>query len=381
METVTTTNTDNKTESSNYGIVVDSIGKAGVGLIPALKKVSPLSENKIASLLFQTPAKLFTGLPEETAIEMNKLLLSTGLESYVINEEEKFNPGDSDHEVALVIKDYSKIQEIAKAIVSLTGLPIEDIRKALCKSPTVLIGKISKNSAEAIRERFKPLDVEVDISNPHEGTFDVFKGECSAFDQNLINQIFKNLGLKLGGAQTKSEVSTLVCAGISKKQADKLWSSVYRTSLPIKIVNRDFERFDFRLDKAPDTPEMLEYLTASTGMPETIAKKVLTKLPLVIHKNIRFQKLDEELAKMKKLGAVSSGHLLVFQSFSLKINSVKHIEPTIELLNIIGGIDKKVIQESLLNTKIIEGPFTSPQVQWLQYELKKIGTSSNRILR
>lgn len=373
---------ENNTETT-FDIVVQSIGSAGVGLIPALKKVSPLSENKIASLLFQTPAKLFEGLPESVAKEINELLLSTGLESYVISEKENFQPGDNNHEVALVINDYNNIQEIAKNIVTLTGLPIEDIRKVLCKSPTVLIGKISKNSAEAIRSRFEVLGVEVDISNPQETSFDVFKGECSDFDQVQINRILKSLDQSKTQVvtQVKSDVATLVCAGISKEQADKLWQQTYRTSLPLKIVNRDFERFDLRLDQAPDTPEVIEYLTTSTGMPESVAKKVLTKLPLIIHKNIRFNKLDEEIQKLKKLGAVSSGHLLVFQSFSLKINAVKNMEQTIELLNIIGGVDKKVIKESLLDKKIIEGPFTSPQVQWLQYELKKIGTTTNRILR
>lgn len=381
MKMTTITSSKESLNATEFGIVVNSIGNAGVSLIPALKKISPLSENRIAALLFQTPSKLFTGLPESVAKEMNELLLSTGLESYVISEAENFKPGDSDHEVAIVIKDFKHIQEIAKNIIDLTGLPVKDIRKILCKSPTVLIGKISKKSAETIRSRFEPLGVEVDISNPNQANFDVFKGECSAFDQNLINQILKSLGGAIIDYQTPSDVASLVCAGITRKQADQLWNQIYRTSLPVKIVNRDFERFDLRLDQAPDTPEMLNYLTTSTGMPEHVAKKVLTKLPLIIHKNIRFNKLEEEVQKIKNLGAVSSGHLLVFQSFSLKINSVKNMEGTMELLNILGGVKKEAIKKAFLENQIIEGPFTSPQVQWLQYELKKIGTVTNRILR
>lgn len=373
--------TQNTTVPTNFGIVVDSIGNAGVGLIPALKKISPLSENKIAELLFQTPSKLFTDLPENVAKEMNELLLSTGLESYVIDEATDFEPGDAHHEVAIVIKDYNNIKEIAKHIIALTGLAIEDIRKVLCKSPTVLIGKISKKSALAIRKRFEPLGVEVDISNPNQASFDVFKGECSAFDQNLINRIIQSVDPDFVNPDVNNNVSTLACAGLTRQQADELWNQTYRTSLPIKIVNRDFERFDLRLDVAPHSPEIIDYLVSSTGMPEKIAQKVITKLPLVLHKNIRFQKMESEIQNLKNLGASASGHLLVFQSFSLKINSVKDMENTIELLNTLGGISKKEIKNSLLENQLIQGPFTSPQVQWLQFELKKIGTITKRILR
>ena len=382
MQTSANTIPKENAENANFGIVVDSIGNAGIGLVQALKKISPLSENKIAALLFQTPSILFSGLPEEIALEVNQLLLTTGLESHVIKNTDTFEPGDSNHEVAIVIKDFSRIQEIAKHIISLTGLSIEDVRKTLCKSPTVLIGKISQNTAESIRHRFKELNVDVDVSNPDLALFDVFKGKCSAFDQNLIKQILTSLGLANNMVnESQQDLSTLVCAGINREQADRLWNQLQRTSLPIKIVNRDFERFDLRLDQAPDTPEMIQYLTGSTGMPEKIARKVIQKLPVIIHNNIPYKRVEEEIAQLQQLGAVAIGHLLVFQSFSLKVNVVKNLESTIELLQVIGGVDKDTIQKSLLGSKVIEGPFTSPQVQWLQHELKKIGTVSIRILR
>ncbi|MCB0557077.1 MAG: hypothetical protein KDD02_26250 [Phaeodactylibacter sp.] len=369
-----------KAENAHFGIVVDSIGTTGVGLVQALKKISPLSENKIAALLFQTPSMLFSGLPEQAAKEINGLLLSTGLESRVVHKDEPFEPGDSGHEVALVINDFEHIQDIAKEIIAITGLGIDEIRQLLCKSPTVMLGKISQNTALVIQQRFKAFNVAVDISKPDSALFDVFKGTCSAYEQGIIEQMLNGLGVEWNKAANYN-VASLLCGGISRPIADKLWQQTSRTSLPIKIVNRDFERFDLRLDQAPDTPEMMAYLAESTGMPEKIAQKVVRQLPIILHKNIRFDRVDEEIGKLNQLGAVSSAHLLVFQSFSLKIQAIKDLEGTLEVLKVVGGIDKGLASQSILEKQQLDGPFTSPQVRWLQHELKRIGTITSRILR
>lgn len=116
METLLNPSSAKDQNATGYGILVESIGSAGISLIPALKKVSPLSENKIAALLYQTPSLLMTGLEEAGAKEVNKLLISTGLETKVIRADESFEKGDSDHEVALVINEFKHIQDIAKEI-------------------------------------------------------------------------------------------------------------------------------------------------------------------------------------------------------------------------------------------------------------------------
>lgn len=381
METLLNPTSAEKKNATGYGILVESIGSAGISLVPALKKVSPLSENKIAALLYQTPSLLMAGLEEAGAEEINKLLLSTGLESKVIKADERFEQGDSDHEVALVINEFKRIQDIAKEIIAITGLNIDEIRQMLCKSPTVMLGMISENTAHTIRDRFEALNVDVDISKPGTALFDVFKGTCSAYEQNIINQILNGLGVEWNKEVNKHNVASLICGGISRKVADRLWEQVSRTGLPLKIVNRDFERFDLRLDKAPDTPEMIDYLTQSTGMPEKVAKKVVQQLPVILQKNIRFNQVEEEIAKLVQLGAVGSAHLLVFQSFSLKIQAIKHVEQTLEILNVIGGVEKAAASRAILEREVLPGPFTSPQVRWMQHELKKIGTITNRILR
>src|SRR5690606_22993640 len=148
------------------------------------------------------------------------------------------------------------------------------------------------------------FNAEVDVSKPDTALFDVFKGTCSAYEQGIIEQILNGLGIEWNKA-ANYKVASLLCGGISRSTADKLWQQTSRTSLPIKIVNRDLERFDLRLDQAPDTPEMIAYLTESTGMPEKIAQKVVHKLPVILQKNIRFGQVDQEITKISQLGAVA----------------------------------------------------------------------------
>lgn len=374
------TNPDHK--QGEYGILVESIGTAGVSLLPALKKVSPLSENKIAALLFQTPSLLLSGLPEEGAQEINKLLLSTGLKCRVVPTDEQFEPGDKDHEIALVINSFENIHEIVREIISVTGMGIDQIRQLLLKSPTVLLGQISQNTVAALQQRFEALGVEVDISRPEKAQFDVFKGPCSPFEQNMLEQILRPLKIEWNPeASEHPEKPNLLCSGISRKQADQLWAQTSRTGLPIQIVNRDFERYDLCLDKAPDSPEMIQYLISSTGMPEKIAPKVLQKLPIILQKNIHFAQVEAEMEKLRKLGATASAHLLAFQTFALKVESVKHIKHALDVLEAVGGVDPAVAKQALQKDGLLEGPFTNPQARWLQHELKKIGTLTKRILK
>ena len=73
----------------------------------------------------------------------------------------------------------------------------------------------------------------------------------------------------------KPHANSIISAALSRTQADQLWQKFSRTSLPLRIVNRDFERFDLQLEAIPATEAAVQYLTTSTGMPEKIAQKAL----------------------------------------------------------------------------------------------------------
>lgn len=366
---------------NNWSILVNSIGSAGSGLVKALKQISPLSENKIAALLYQAPARLISDLPKQSAEEMTALLRSAGLDCQVIASNSKVELGDASHEIALVIKDVARMKEIAQLIVQLLGVTIQEVRQILFTTPTVLLGKISKNTAYIIRERFKALNVEVDISKSKEASFDVFLGDCSELEQQRLRNIFKEKGLSFVNPTNLPAHNSIVCTGLSKSIAETLWAKTSRTNLPLRIINRDFERFDLRLESIPKTADAINYLIESTGMPQKIAHKALEHLPITLHQNISFKELERHIHQITELGGKAIGHLLVFQTFSLQIESVRDPKSSIDILKALSRKKETDIVKVIQGKNVLEGPFTNLQAKWIQYELKQIGTIVKRILR
>ena len=360
-------------------IIVHSIGDAGARMIGVLRKVLPLSESRLAALLYQAPAELIGGLAREQAEQINRLLRSTGLDSQVLGKDEAFTAGDASFEVALAIKGTSNMAAIAQLIMDVLGVNLEKARAILCASPTVLIGHISANTVEALRRRFAPLGVEIDVSRPASASFDVFLGECSVPERERVKQLLRDL--QIIPFSNGEAAQPLLAVGLSKGQADKLWDQLRRTSLPVRLVNRDFERFDLRLDQAPKSTAMIEFLVTTTGMPERIAVKVLEKTPVVIQQNIPFAKMAEYLETIAGLGGKASGHLLAFQVFSLIVEKVGDATATSSLLQALGGLSQEQALAAMSPVPVMAGTMTNPQVRWLQQELRRVGTDSRVVLR
>lgn len=359
-----------------WRVIVNSIGTSGAGLISILKKVSPLSENRIASVLYRGPAELLSHLPEQTAKEITELLQSTGLDCFVADTDYTFTPGDADHEVALVIRDFSRMADVLEQVMLLLGVDVETARKMLCTSPTVLVGGVSQNTVTALQKRFEPLGVELDISRPAEALFDVFLGETTAINRQQVLRLLRDNKIPLLDDKTGDQ--PLLAVELTREQADKLWERLKRTAYPVRIVNRDFQRFDLRLDECPRSEAMTQYLIESTGMPAKVAQKIPDKTPLVLQQNIRFADLAAHLDQINNLGGKASGHLLVFQTFALEIAKVGDLKAAVNAVRFITGLTEEQAQEAVTRTRKLNTPLTYPQALWLQTELTK--TESDTLL-
>jgi hypothetical protein len=181
--------------------------------------------------------------------------------------------------------------------------------------------------------------------------------------------------------EQKLQNNTLLSAGLTRDQADKLWAKICRTNLAVRIVNRDFERFDLELQSLPPSEEANRYLTETIGMPASILEKVYQRLPLMLRQNISFPELETNLAEITALGGTAIGNLLVFQTFSLQLEKIENPSATIDILHALSGLPVNTLKTALDTSQVIEGPFSSLQARWLQHELKKAGTSSKRMLR
>jgi hypothetical protein len=195
-----------------------------------------------------------------------------------------------------------------------------------------------------------------------------------------VKQVLRNVGIPSVAVQT-TDAQPLLAVGLTKVQADQLWDQLRRTSLPVRLVNRDFQRFDLRLEEAPQTAAVVEFLVATTGMPERIALKVLQKVPIVIQQNIPFSLMTEQLETIAALGGRASGQLLAFQTFSVVVEKVGDATATIQLLQVLGGLSQAEALAAVGPTRVMAGTMTNPQARWLQQEIKRCGGESRVVVR
>lgn len=374
-----TTAVAGEARDTGHCIVLQSIGTAGISVVNALKSVVNLPENVIAAKLFQAPSILFRNVNPDIAQQAVAAFRGAGLECDIRGSNEPFTPGDNEHEVALVIHDYSRMGSILQAVVELLGVSAVQARKMVCASPAVLMGNISAATADALRRRFEPLGATVDVSRPMQAQFDVFIGECSVLDRERVKQILQANSVEVLEAE-RGVAQPLIATGLGRETADKVWDQVTRGSYPVTLVNRDFQRFDLRLDAAQPSPEMTAFLVETAKMPARVVPKVLANLPVVTHPNIRFHTLCEHLTTIQALGGKASGHLLAFQTFSLAIDKVSDGDSSLRLLRAVAGLSKEEAMEALTKRNV-PGPLSSTQAHWLQHELKQVGTSSRMVLR
>ncbi|MCP4665298.1 MAG: hypothetical protein GY849_02940, partial [Deltaproteobacteria bacterium] len=281
---------------------------------------------------------------------------------------------------ALVVKDMSRMASVGLLVMEILGLDVDGARKLLFSSPTVLVGSISANTVNALKRRFQPLDVELDVSRPEEALFDIFLGDCPPSDRAKVENLLKKYRIPMVEDAGKEKLPVLAL-GLSKAQADQVWHRLLRYNLPVRVVNRDYQRYDMVLEESPASKDMIEFLTDTTGMPEEVALKVTQQTPIVTHQNIRFDEMTEYLEAITLLEGRASSHLLLFQTFSLVLEEMGDKETTSELLQAIGGLESGQAFEVMNKTHRVEGPLSKPRARWLQWELREVGTEAKMVLR
>lgn len=90
------------------------------------------------------------------------------------------------------------------------------------------------------------------------------------------------------------------------------------------------------------------------------------------------------MEQIQLLGGKASGHLLVFQTFSLEITKVGDHKASTNAVRFITGLKEDEALEIVTRThklgEPLAEPLTYPQALWLQTELGKAGTDSHLVI-
>src|SRR5574338_956816 len=113
-------------------IVIRSVGTANAGIVGALHKALPFTEERLAACIYQAPAELVGPLDRDKAEAVAQALRAAGLEVEVLGAGEAFTPGGPDYDVALVIRQFDRLIELAGEIANLLGVTSERAKQMLC---------------------------------------------------------------------------------------------------------------------------------------------------------------------------------------------------------------------------------------------------------
>lgn len=353
--------------SGLYSLDVQSIGKAGPEVHRALKRVMALPHQEIVARLYQAPSELLTGLEHGTATQIAEVLESTGLEIRVRPAEEPLPPGKADLDVALHLTDPGRLPEVAREVAAFLGCELPKAAQVVWSSPAMLVGQVSEATVRALRERLEPLGVELDLSRPEEASFDLYISPCAPAVRH------RAAGLVRGEKAEVREEGPLLAMGLGVAPTQRLWRAFQASSIPVTVLNQDFQRFDLRLDRAPDTPALRQALVQTTGMPEKIVPKVLSRLPMNLLQGVRAAEVGPVLERFAALGAEVSAHLLAFRSFDLEITRVRDLTVAANLLGDLTDTHPDHWRGELVRPTLVEGPFPQTRALWMRHELAAAG--------
>ncbi len=361
-----------------HRLVVRSIGRASAGIIGALKQVIPLQERDLASLLYRAPAVLLTGVAPEAADNARKILESAGLDCAVEPVADPFQAGDADHDVALVAHDVARLPEIVREVALFLGLPVARAQKIVCAAPAVLVGGVSAATVEAIRQRFAPLGAEIDVSRPAEAVFDLFIEPGAPTVRRAIEAL---IAKAIEPAPSCPVAGPIVVSELNRGVATDLWERLQRTSAAIRTVNRDFARYDIRLDSASDSDELRRIIVDRAGVPAAVVPRVLAGLPIVIAQNVRYSEMEALLTTLLSAGATATALPVFFQTFDLEVTKVGDRRLSEELLSGLGGLPPARATAVLTPRGRIDGKLTKLTALWLHEHLRRVGTETQLVTR
>lgn len=353
--------------TGDYRLVIQSIGRATPALHQALAKALPMTSQTLLARLYQAPAILLDGISPELGDNLARLLGDAGLDVTVERSDAPFIAGVGDREIATHVTDPSRFREVVVEIAKFLGCAPARATQLLWQSPAILVGRVSEATVLALRERLEPLGVVLDVSTAETACYDVLLASDVPGARARVLAALRAEGIDV---ETKGPIAAF---GLDRAQADAVWKRLDR-GVPVRMLDRAFQRFDVRLDAAPATEAVRALLVASTGMPERVAERVLGNLPVVLHQGIVFAEVEPRLAALAAVGARASAHLVTFQTFDVVVEHTTDRAVTAAAAAELTEQPVAELDAAMRRLPLrLDGPFTSLRARCLRHELQATG--------
>lgn len=354
-----------------WSVVLVSLGRASSDLMEQLAELSGLSAERTRDAVFCAPSIVSTGLTQSNAERIAYAIQRTGADAEPLAPDEPLDHPPDDLAASIVLRDFENASAVQKELSHLLGISLDRAEALICHVPSVALERATANGLTPLRNRLARMSVEIDVSKPAEAIYDVYLGPCSASDRQLASNIVTQVGLEPPPVESKMP---RIVAGVEFDLMKRLEGLFDLSALPIRILNRDFQRFDLRLDRISGMSRELKAFLASTlGGDTNQAERVLGRLPVVTHRQLPYSETVEHLKTYVGLGANATPVIIALQSFSLHIDGIGDPARTTRVLTGLGRQTEDAARQMVRGSGVLEGPFTYSAARWLQHSLEAAG--------
>ncbi|MCV6585270.1 MAG: hypothetical protein OIF47_07030 [Marinibacterium sp.] len=321
-----------------YRIVITSIGDARPSDAASIAVGLGVPVNRVLEAVYRAPSVLVDGLDAPTARQMGDLLGSLGC-GVDVQSANGPAPAPADlYDVALHIEDTARYGAIVDALAGFLGAKPDDAARLVATPPGVVLGQVSRATIDALRQRLGD-GAGLIVSDPDSALYDLFLGAC---DQAVVMRLQGDL--RRAGFEPLAETGC-VLSGLPRDVAEGLWSAHHRIGA-LRLVNRDFLRFDVVMTGGTPSPAASAALQDLAGIPDHIVPRLFGAGEITLIDALPLAELADVLDGLAGAGLEIRADLVSFAHLGLDITRAPRPADVRDTLAAIGiGVDEAALRQ------------------------------------
>lgn len=311
-----------------FRIVFHSIGGAAPGNAAAIAIGLGVPVTPVMEALYRAPSVLVDGLSAEIGGRMRALLTDMGCRVTLDPMTAPLPAPAPLQDAALHITDTARYGAITSALAEFLGTPGEDAARLIATPPGIVLGGVSPATIAALAERLGP-GADLVASDPAHALYDLFLGPCDGITRSRLFSDLRRAGFKpLADAGC-------ILTGLTKTQADAVWAAHGRVR-DLRVVNRDFLRFDLVLTGGAPSPAATRALIETAGIPAHVVPRLFDEGEITVMEALPHADMAPAMERLTAAGLEIRADLVTFLHLGVDIVAAQHPRALRDTLKAIG---------------------------------------------